>query len=77
LYNICGCITSEGKSLRANDFLYDKIIEEFAGSELILDFEGSDIKGIAGFYKKFNPISQPYPFVKFNQLHPLIKMFKK
>ncbi|MCP9750727.1 GNAT family N-acetyltransferase [Ferruginibacter sp. HRS2-29] len=77
LYNIISCITAAGKKTEANYFLYDKIIEEFAGSGLILDLEGSDIKGVADFYKKFNPLNQPYLHLKQNDLHPVLKLFKK
>ena len=77
LYNIISCITSEGKKLEANYFLYDSIIKEFASTPLLLDFEGSDIEGVAAFYKKFNPEHEPYPFIKFNTLPAFIKWFKK
>ncbi|MEJ7626076.1 MAG: GNAT family N-acetyltransferase [Ferruginibacter sp.] len=76
LYNIISCITPAGKKREANYFLYDKIICEFAGTGLILDMEGSDVKGIADFYMKLNPQVQPYPFVRYNELHPFIKLFK-
>lgn len=77
LYNIISCINPEGKKLEANYYLYDKIIAEFANTNLLFDLEGSDVKGIAGFYKKFNPVSQPYLFARYNHLHPLVKMFKR
>lgn len=76
LYNMISCITTQGKRVEANYYLYDKIISEFAGRNLLFDLEGSDVKGIAAFYKKFNPASQPYPFVRYNHLHPLVKIFK-
>jgi len=44
---------------------------------LIFDFEGSDIKGIADFYKKFGTINQPYPFIKWNNLPAIVKFLKK
>ena len=77
LYNIVSCITNAGKKIEANYFLYDKLIAEFAGRYLNLDLEGSDVKGISAFYKKFNPVPQPYPFASYNQLHPIIKLFKR
>lgn len=77
LYNIISFITDEGKKLEANYFMYDNIIQEFAGRDYLLDLEGSDIKGIANFYKKMNPVNQPYLFLKFNNLHSLIKIIKK
>lgn len=77
LYNIISFITEEGKKMEANYFMYDNIIQEFAGKDYLLDLEGSDVKGIANFYRKMNPINQPYLFLKFNNLHPLIKIIKK
>ena len=76
LYNIINCVCPIGKQLKANYFLYDGIFREFAGQSLIFDFEGSDIEGIANFYLKFNPDNQPYPFIKFNNLNPILKLFK-
>ena len=77
VYNLVSCITVEGKKLESNYFLYDKIAQELSGHGLLLDLEGSDVKGIANFYKKLSPVMQPYSFIKYNQLHPLLKVFKK
>ena len=77
LYNIISCVTAEGRDKEANYFLYDKLIQEFSGSALILDFEGSDVKGIADFYRQFCATNQPYPFCKINRLNPFIKLFKR
>lgn len=77
LYNIISCITNEGKKVEANYFLYDRIIHEFANTAMLLDFEGSDVAGIAAFYEKFNPVNQSYPFVKWNNLPPFVKLFKR
>ena len=76
LYNIVSCILPKGKKLLANYFLYDKIIHEFSNENILLDFEGSDVEGIAYFYEKFSTENQPYPFLKFNRLPALIKLFK-
>ena len=77
LYNMISCITTKGKTLEANYFLYDQIIQEFSNQPIIFDFEGSDIEGIANFYKKFNPQNQPYPFLRYNNLPALIKKIKQ
>lgn len=77
LYNVISCVTREGRNAEANYFLYNELIKEFCKSKYILDFEGSDVKGIAEFYNGFRPHNEPYPFVKVNNLHPIIKMFKR
>lgn len=77
LYNIISCILPKGKDLLANYFMYDRIIHEFAGTEYILDFEGSDNPDIAHFYKKFTGNNQSYPFIKFNHLPAPIKLIKR
>ncbi|MFZ1530413.1 MAG: hypothetical protein WAT19_16785 [Ferruginibacter sp.] len=77
IYNIISCITEAGKKVHANDFIYDSLVREFSGKPLLLDFEGSDMPGIADFYMKFSPVAQPYPFIKWNQLPALLKLVKK
>jgi hypothetical protein len=77
LYNIISVVSDEGKKKFANYFLYDSLIKEFAETEMTLDFEGSDIEGVAFFYKKFGTINQPYPYVKFNQLPKMLKWLKR
>jgi Acetyltransferase (GNAT) domain len=77
LYNIISCITPAGKNQGANHFLYDKIIQEFCNTDYELDFEGSDVKGIKDFYRRFMAVNQSYPFCKINRLNPFIKLFKR
>ena len=77
IYNIASSITQKGRKLSANHFLYDSLIKEFSESNLIFDFEGSDIKGISDFYLSMNPINQKYISIKFNNLPKIIKLFKK
>lgn len=76
LYNIISCVTPEGKPAQANYFLYDQLIQEFCESGYLLDFEGSDVKGIAAFYNRFFPQNEPYPFIKMNNLSPALRLFK-
>jgi hypothetical protein len=76
LYNIISFITEKGKKLEANYCMYDQIIQEFSGKKYLLDLEGSDVKGVSDFYKKMNPVNQPFLFLRFNNLHPLIKLIK-
>jgi hypothetical protein len=57
-----------GRASEANHFLLDQFIREWAGSPMILDFEGSDHPGIAHFYANFGGIDQPYFFYRRNRL---------
>ncbi len=77
LYNIAPSVTDEGRKISANHFLYNSIIEEFSEQDLILDFEGSDLKGVANFYQSMSPINEKYISIKYNNLPKLVKLFKK
>jgi hypothetical protein len=65
-----------GRKIGANHFLLDSVIREFAGQPLILDFEGSDIPGIAHFYKSFGSTDQPYFFYRHNHLPWPLRLLK-
>ncbi len=77
IYNLASSIFPEGKKQLANYFLYGNIIKEFSTEKIIMDFEGSDIQGIAYFYGNFANENQQYPFIKWNKLPALIKKIKK
>lgn len=76
LYYLLGAPTAEGKKLGATYFLMHHIIETYAGSNLLLDFEGSDIENVAAFYKQFGPVKKTYPLVTINSLPFYLKWFK-
>lgn len=76
LYNMVSCITAAGRAKEINYYLYDQLVREFCESCNSLDFEGSDVPGIAFFYQRFTMLNQPYLFVKANKLHPFIRLFK-
>ena len=44
--------------------IINELIKENAGKDILLDFEGSQIEGIARFYKGFGAINQPYYVLK-------------
>ena len=77
IYNIMSTTLPDGRKLKANHFLLFELIKEFAGQNLILDFEGSDVNSINFFYKKFGAIDQPYPFVAINNLNSPQRIIKK
>jgi hypothetical protein len=77
MYNLISCTTPEGRHVFAGHFIYDNLIKEFSQSGLVFDFEGSDIPGIAHFYKSFGAINQPYPNIHFNKLPYILQLFKR
>ena len=76
LYNIINIIEPNGRTLEANYFLYNEILKEFSNRNFILDFEGSDLPGVAKFYQKFNAVYEPFYFYKVNRLPFYIKWLK-
>lgn len=68
IYNMMNATTDIGRAVAANHFLLDAVIQEFAGRDLVFDFEGSDIQGIQHFYKNFGAVSQNYQTMHINKL---------
>ncbi len=68
--------TQDGRRQGANHFLIDALIKEFSGRDLILDFEGSEIPGIAYFYRNFGSVNEPYFYFRLNKLPWPLKLFK-
>ncbi|MBE0650072.1 MAG: GNAT family N-acetyltransferase [Bacteroidales bacterium] len=59
----------------AMTFLFDKVINEFAGTQIVLDFEGSNDENLARFYKGFGAKEVHYNVLKYNLLpFPLKQM---
>jgi hypothetical protein len=77
IYNIASSTLPNGRTLEANHFMFDQLIREFAGQNLLLDFEGSDLPGVARFYQKFGPVNQPYFFWKSNRLPAVMRWWKR
>ncbi len=51
---------NEGKKSCAMHVGIDHIIEKYSGRDIIFDFEGSSIPGVASFFRGFGPDSKPY-----------------
>ncbi len=77
LYNLVNNVTPAGRESSANYFLFNELVKEFAANGLTLDLEGSDVQGIAFFYKKLGSIEQPYPFVRHNGLPWPLNLLKR
>jgi hypothetical protein len=76
IYFMASSTLPEGRDLEANHFLVDQLIREFSNQEKLLDFEGSDLPGVAAFYKNFGPVNQPYMKVAWNHLKLPWRWFK-
>ena len=66
----------DGRTLGASHALIDAFIKDYAGSEMILDFEGSDIRNLAFFYSGFGAKEEIYPALKINRLPWYVRLFK-
>ena len=58
----------EGKSCGASPMLIDRFIAARAGTNLLLDFEGSDEPGLAFFYSSFGASKETYPALRKSRL---------
>ena len=57
-----------GRTLGASHALIDAFIREHAGTNLLLDFEGSDLRNLAFFYSSFGAREERYGAIRFNRL---------
>ena len=57
--------------------LIDTFIQNTSEKKLILDFEGSNIRGVARFYAGFGATTETYYSVHQNHLRKLLRIFKK
>jgi len=68
---------SEGIEKSAMFLLIDNFIQQNVESDQIIDFEGSNIQGVARFYAGFGAIPKNYYSIHQNRLPALIRLFKK
>lgn len=69
--------SKKGKDLGAMVLLIDGFIQQNAGKNLVLDFEGSMLPGVARFYKGFGAYPETYFQLKYNRLPLLLKWLKR
>lgn len=69
--------SEEGKKLGAMYFLVDNFIKTHAEKDMILDFEGSMIPGVARFYSGFGASPETYFQLKFNRLPLPLRWLKE
>ncbi len=66
-----------GKELGATYFLVDNFIQANAGKNMVLDFEGSMVPGVARFYRGFGAAPEMYFRLKFNRLPLPLRWLKR
>lgn len=66
-----------GKTSGASHALINAFIKDHAGQNILLDFEGSDIRNLAFFYSSFGATEEKYSAIKLNRLPLCIKWLKK
>jgi len=55
LINLFGASTAIGRDLGGMHWLLDQVIKECSGTQLIFDFEGSELPSIAHFFEGYRP----------------------
>lgn len=76
LINIINTSSGLGKSKGASHFLFNSIIQQNSGKDLVLDFEGSSIPSIARFYEGFGANEEPFYNFRYMAGGPLSQLFK-
>jgi len=76
-YYVLAGNTEEGRQLGASHIVLNTFIEQHAERRMILDFEGSNVPGIAFFFKGFGALPEEYRGLKYNALPLILKKFKK
>lgn len=67
----------EGRTTGASHALINAFIKDHAEKNMLLDFEGSDIPGLALFYSSFGASEEIYPAIKYNRLPRIVRWLKK
>lgn len=67
---LISCSSPEGRKKSAMFLLLDEIIKKYCNTDMILDFEGSMIPGIAYFFKGFGASDESYYIYEWNE-HPI------
>ena len=77
VYYLNAVSSDTGKELSAMYAIVDQFIQDHAGQDLILDFEGSQNPGIARFYEGFGAECEIYQHIYRNTLPWALRILKK
>lgn len=72
-----GASGESGREARAMYLLFGHMLEKYSGRPLAADFEGSDIPGIARFFRGFGAVPVPYHRIVINRLPWPFRLLKK
>lgn len=73
IINVFGASTSHGKDKYSMHLMLDQVIKTHAGEKEIFDFEGSEIPGVATFFRSFGSIEENFSFFQKDKLLGWIK----
>jgi hypothetical protein len=76
IYNLLNITTAEGRKKSANYFLFENLLKEWSGSQLLFDLEGSELPGVESFYRHWGGIWENYYHVHLNRLPLPIRWLK-
>ena len=76
IINVFGASNQQGREQYSMHILLDHLIQVSSGQDLLFDFEGSDIPGVAAFFKSFGAVTEPYLELSLNRLPPGLKQWK-
>lgn len=76
-FNLLPVSDNAGKESSAMFLIIDNTIKQYAGNDIIFDFEGSRTEGIARFYQGFGTTNNPYTEIKRWSILSLMKKFKQ
>lgn len=66
-----------GKTLGASHYLIDRFIALHAGTDALLDFEGSDVRNLAFFYSSYGATEERYAALRMNRLPRFLRWLKE
>lgn len=69
--------SSRGKQVRAMFLLVDTLIRHYADHNILFDFEGSRIDGVARFYQGFGAYNEPYYCISRNRPQWLVNLLHR
>ncbi|MBL7810912.1 MAG: GNAT family N-acetyltransferase [Bacteroidetes bacterium] len=76
VHYVCAGPTAAGRSVGIMHGIIREAIRRYANTPVYLDFEGSEIPGVAKFYQKFGPENRPYFSYTENRLPRLLRRLK-